>query len=156
MRQLSRRKIAFLAALAAVVLLAVALGRTMGQPPVPVSRQGDESAAAFGDGPLLNHLQSLASRSDDAAEDVEGFFRRPDGDFADPYPFEFKLLSTENQSFHVVVYRHVDAVISVLPFAGDEYWGRACIQYAVSAHEVSTKSVTCEPGTPELPKGTGD
>lgn len=150
-RQFSRRRIALVAALAVVVLLGVALTRAFGEPPAQVARQGDTSAAAFGDGPLLTHLQQLVSGSDNATEDVAEFFLRPDGDFADLYPFAFDSRAAASGRFTVAIYRHVDDVISIIPFTGKEYWGRACREYTVSGGTVTADSVTCEPGTPETP-----
>lgn len=154
-RQFSRRRIALVAALAVVVLLGVALTRTFGEPPAQVARQGDTSAAAFGDGPLLTHLHQLVSGSDSATEDAAKFLLRPDGDFADPYPFAFDSRATASGRFTVAIYRHVDDVISIVPFAGEGYWGRACREYTVSGGTVTADPVTCEPGTPETPRGSG-
>lgn len=156
MRQLSRRRIALVAALALVVLLGAALTRAFGDPPAQAARQGDESAAAFGDGPLLNHLQQLVSGSDNTVENVADFFLRPDGDFADPYPFAFNSYTTTSGKFMVVIYRHVDDVISIIPFTGEGYWGRACREYTVSGGTVTADPVACEPGTPEAPRGGSD
>lgn len=152
----SRTKILLLGLLTLGVVLAIVCVRLSTDPPAALEREGDRSAAAFADQALLAHLQALELQTGSPEDAISSFLLKPDGEFEDPYPFAIKLISETSSTFDVAIYRHVEKVLSIVPFTGDEYWGRACRRYEVQTGGVAVISIDCPADLPASPLGVTD
>ncbi|WP_295837801.1 hypothetical protein [uncultured Microbacterium sp.] len=146
----SRRKRITLAVLSVVVLSAAFAARAFGEPPAPLMREGDRSAAAFAQGEVLAHAQQLASDASDPARAVLEFFASPEDELGSLSPFHLSLLSARDSTFTVASYVHVRASGPVL--VGADYWGRACFEYTLGVDgRVSVAPVECGADVPDDP-----
>lgn len=142
------------AAFATIVVVASIASRAVSEPPRPLQREGDRSAAAFADETVLDHLRSLARVSDHPSREAAAFLARAATELGDLFPFDLVLLSQKGDTFVVASYRFEEGS-DLLRLTGD-YWGRACREYVVATDRVTTSAVACPPGTPERPRGRGD
>lgn len=145
-----RRKRVVLVVISAAVFASALVVRAVGDPPSPYVRDGDRSAAAFADGPVLTTLQQLVSASNDPTLAVAGFLARPEDELGLLGRFHISLLSHRDGAFTVATYFHVEDD-NLLIRTGD-YWGRACREYTVvDSHHVTVTPIDCPTGTPQSP-----
>lgn len=148
---LRRRKILILA-FSAAVLLAIVVLRVMSPAVAPPSRVGDEEAAGFADGQLLQTLIEQADTvgPNDRRAAVEQALVDPTSTLADPFPYAVRLMGAEGNFFSVVAYYYFD-VQSFWWFGAKPYWGQACRIYEVTATIVTATEKTCAETVPSTP-----